>query len=277
MRSILVTLHDPVPALRAAGREGQLPLLRDGELPHAARRRVARRPVLGPLPDHPLALARLRARATRCSPIWETRAGLLAGLALIALGAGGIKPCVSAFVGDQFGPTQKHADRRGSTAGSTGSINLGSASANAAHPVAPRSATGPSVAFAIPGVLMALALVVFWAGTTPLRAGAALRARTRTASCGSSATRRAPARHGPRRASTGSTRARDVHPAGGGRGREGGASGSSAVFAAVTLFWALFDQKASSWVLQASQMDLVVARLGDVAGAAPGGEPVPRA
>ena len=30
----------------------------------------------------------------------ETRAGLYAGLALIAIGAGGIKPCVSAFVGD---------------------------------------------------------------------------------------------------------------------------------------------------------------------------------
>ena len=32
--------------------------------------------------------------------------GLLLGLALIAIGSGGIKPCVSAFVGDQFGPHQ---------------------------------------------------------------------------------------------------------------------------------------------------------------------------
>src|SRR5687767_9220469 len=31
------------------------------------------------------------------------RAGLFVGLALIAIGAGGIKPCVSAFVGDQIG------------------------------------------------------------------------------------------------------------------------------------------------------------------------------
>ncbi|MBY0385606.1 MFS transporter, partial [bacterium] len=33
--------------------------------------------------------------------------GLYAGLALIALGSGGIKPCISAFVGDQFNSDQK--------------------------------------------------------------------------------------------------------------------------------------------------------------------------
>ena len=37
-----------------------------------------------------------------------SRAGLFTGLALIAIGAGGIKPCVSANVGDQFGPRNKH-------------------------------------------------------------------------------------------------------------------------------------------------------------------------
>src|SRR6478609_8493590 len=31
-----------------------------------------------------------------------TTVGLFAGLALLAIGSGGIKPCVSAFVGDQF-------------------------------------------------------------------------------------------------------------------------------------------------------------------------------
>ena len=34
--------------------------------------------------------------------------GLYVGLGLIAIGAGGIKPCVSAFVGDQFNPSQHH-------------------------------------------------------------------------------------------------------------------------------------------------------------------------
>ena len=33
---------------------------------------------------------------------------LLSGLGLIALGAGGIKPCVSAHVGDQFGIKNQH-------------------------------------------------------------------------------------------------------------------------------------------------------------------------
>ena len=33
---------------------------------------------------------------------------LLAGLILISLGGGGIKPCVSAHVGDQFGPNNQH-------------------------------------------------------------------------------------------------------------------------------------------------------------------------
>ena len=38
----------------------------------------------------------------------ETRVGLLIGLILIAIGSGGIKPCVSANVGDQFGETNGH-------------------------------------------------------------------------------------------------------------------------------------------------------------------------
>ena len=40
--------------------------------------------------------------------LWESRGGLYAGLLLIALGSGGIKPCVSAFVGDQFTGGRHH-------------------------------------------------------------------------------------------------------------------------------------------------------------------------
>ena len=36
------------------------------------------------------------------------RLGFYVGLSLIALGSGGIKPCVAAFVGDQFDQTNKH-------------------------------------------------------------------------------------------------------------------------------------------------------------------------
>ena len=38
----------------------------------------------------------------------HTRIGLALGLFLIAIGAGGIKPCVSANVGDQFGASNQH-------------------------------------------------------------------------------------------------------------------------------------------------------------------------
>src|SRR6266567_4356447 len=39
---------------------------------------------------------------------YHTCLGLTLGLGLIALGAGGIKPCVSANVGDQFGASNQH-------------------------------------------------------------------------------------------------------------------------------------------------------------------------
>src|SRR6056297_3413354 len=39
---------------------------------------------------------------------WDMRPFMYSGLFLIALGAGGIKPCVSAHVGDQFGSGNKH-------------------------------------------------------------------------------------------------------------------------------------------------------------------------
>ncbi|HEX2861425.1 MAG TPA: MFS transporter, partial [Lacunisphaera sp.] len=38
----------------------------------------------------------------------DSRNGLAVGLLLIAFGMGGIKPCVSANVGDQFGSTNQH-------------------------------------------------------------------------------------------------------------------------------------------------------------------------
>src|SRR6185312_9755581 len=43
-----------------------------------------------------------------CLAIFENdQAGFFTGLFLIALGSGGIKPCVSAFVGDQFDQSNK--------------------------------------------------------------------------------------------------------------------------------------------------------------------------
>jgi POT family proton-dependent oligopeptide transporter len=185
--------------------------------------------------------------------LWETELGLLVGCSLIALGAGGIKPCVSAFVGDQFGAGQRDVMQR-VYGWFYWSINLGSASAYLLIPELLRT-YGPSVAFAVPGVLMAVALAVFWAGS---------RHYVRTPPSG-------PDPHSflkvvgraLKRLGTGRPGehwldgARDLHP-------EPAVDGAKAVFrivgvfGAVTLFWALFDQKASTWVIQASQMDRLV-------------------
>jgi POT family proton-dependent oligopeptide transporter len=151
----------------------------------------------------------------------HTRLGLVIGLALIAIGAGGIKPCVSAHVGDQFGPSNQHLLSR--TFGwFYFSINFGAFISILATPWL-MEVYGPSVAFAVPGVLMLIATVVFWSG-----------------------------------------RNRFVHiPAGGVRFVKEALSGVglkalgrlTIVYSFVAMFWALFDQTASAWVLQAEHMD----------------------
>lgn len=92
----------------------------------------------------------------------ETRTHLLIGLILIGMGAGGIKPCVSAHVGDQFGGGNAHL------LGKVYnwfyfSVNLGAFMSQLSIPWL-RAHYGPRVAFAVPGVVMAIALAVFWLG-----------------------------------------------------------------------------------------------------------------
>jgi POT family proton-dependent oligopeptide transporter len=109
------------------------------------------------------------------------------GLFLIALGAGGIKPCVSTNVGDQFGETNKHLLPKlfnwfyfSINAGSAFStllipwlLNPYKADPNgfiAKLPAATLSFLenprlhSPDVAFGLPGVFMAIATIFFWAG-----------------------------------------------------------------------------------------------------------------
>ena len=87
---------------------------------------------------------------------------LFIGLALIAFGSGGIKPCVSAFVGDQFKPEQSHLLQKAYGA-FYWSINLGSFFSFLVIPFV-KNHRGYSAAFAVPGVLMAIATFVFWLG-----------------------------------------------------------------------------------------------------------------
>jgi POT family proton-dependent oligopeptide transporter len=88
---------------------------------------------------------------------------LYAGLALIAFGSGGIKPCVSAFVGDQFRPDQSHLLQKAYGA-FYWSINFGSFFSFLIIP-AIKNHHGYSWAFAAPGFAMGLATLVFWIGT----------------------------------------------------------------------------------------------------------------
>ncbi len=154
----------------------------------------------------------------------DSRLGLAIGLGLIALGAGGIKPCVSAHVGDQFG----HANRAliSRTFGwFYMAINVGAFISTLLTPWLLKN-HGPHLAFGIPGVLMALATFMFWMG-----------------------------------------RNKFVHvpPAGRGFLREAVSADSLRIFGRLLLiylfiavFWALFDQTGSSWVLQAQHMDRVL-------------------
>jgi proton-dependent oligopeptide transporter, POT family len=114
----------------------------------------------------------------------HTRLGLTLGLGLIAMGAGGIKPCVSANVGDQFGATNQHLLPRIFN-WFYFSINFGSAFSTLLipwlldpyQPSASMAAAlpgwvvrflkwvhGPDIAFGTPGILMFIATVIFWMG-----------------------------------------------------------------------------------------------------------------
>lgn len=87
---------------------------------------------------------------------------LLAGLFIIALGAGGIKPCVSAFVGDQVDGQPSQVMTR-VYAAFYWSINLGSFFSFLVIPFV-RQTWGYSWAFAIPGIFMAIATIIFRCG-----------------------------------------------------------------------------------------------------------------
>ena len=92
----------------------------------------------------------------------ETRLGLTLGLTLISIGAGGIKPCVSAHVGDQFGKTNSHLLGKVFSWFYL-SINLGAFISTMLTPILLKY-YGSHIAFGIPGILMLIATILFWMG-----------------------------------------------------------------------------------------------------------------
>jgi POT family proton-dependent oligopeptide transporter len=92
----------------------------------------------------------------------DSKEGFYAGLFLIALGSGGIKPCVSAFVGDQFDQSNKHLAKVVFDAFYF-IINFGSFFASLLIPPLLKSGYA-RLAFGVPAILMALSTVVLFAG-----------------------------------------------------------------------------------------------------------------
>jgi POT family proton-dependent oligopeptide transporter len=92
----------------------------------------------------------------------DNKQGFYAGLFLIALGSGGIKPLVVSFCGDQFTRDNKHLARIVFDY-FYWTINVGSFFASLLMPLFLRS-YGPAVAFGIPGILMGIATILFWMG-----------------------------------------------------------------------------------------------------------------
>ncbi|UCB54555.1 MAG: POT family MFS transporter [Thiotrichales bacterium] len=151
----------------------------------------------------------------------DTRLGLAVGLGLIAIGAGGIKPCVSAHVGDQFGASNSHLLPR-VFGWFYFSINLGAFVSSLLTPWLLKT-YGAALAFGVPGVLMLLATLTFWAGRykfVHIRPGGMHFIRQTFSMEGFSAIAKL-----------------------------------GILYTFVAMFWALFDQTGSAWVLQAQQMD----------------------
>lgn len=184
--------------------------------------------------------------------VWETKLGLYAGLGLIAVGSGGIKPCVSAHVGDQFKANQQHLLKKVYELFYF-MINFGSFFSTLITPWTLK-AYGPSVAFGIPGVLMFFATIVFWMGRNEyvhvpptkgdghgfmnVLSSAFKNQKSRKA--GQSFMDAAIKDHSQEQIEA-SKAVVDI----------------AKLFAAVSIFWALFDQHGSSWVIQAMNMDLL--------------------
>jgi POT family proton-dependent oligopeptide transporter len=233
-----------------------------------------------------------------CLAVFESNPqGFYLGLLLIAIGSGGIKPCVSSFVGEQFTQANKHLAKLVYDA-FYWTINFGSFFGSLLIPlVLEAKGWGAKWAFGIPGLLMGAATLVLWLGRnryvivppspadphsflriakTALlspddkgrRPGLAMVALGVALSLASFAT--APklgvvpavclaivALFVPIGATLSGLldRARGHHP-------DEDIDGARAVlrvlvvFALVTPFWSLFDQKASTWVLQAKAMEL---------------------
>ena len=176
--------------------------------------------------------------------------GVYLGLGLIAIGAGGIKPCVSAFVGDQFTTHQESLLTR-IYGWFYWAINLGAFFGYALIPLV-RDRAGYSWAFGVPGIFMALATLIFWLG----RKHYIRQPPAGKAGGGGffgviwySLTHRGERRAGQSFLDTALMRY-DREAVEGAKA----VLGILMVFATMPVFWALFNQVNTTWVLQGEKM-----------------------
>ncbi len=150
---------------------------------------------------------------------------LFLGLIFIAVGAGGIKSCVSAHLGDQFGSKNQHLISKVFSWWYF-SINFGSVISTLLTPYLLEE-VGAWAAFGLPGVLMALALLTFWLGRKKFA-------------------------HIP------PARAGYLEEVFSPQGRRAMLNLAPIFLIFVPAFWALFDQTGSAWVLQGEKMNQYV-------------------
>ncbi|CAD5210150.1 unnamed protein product [Bursaphelenchus xylophilus] len=193
-----------------------------------------------------------------------TRALLdVGGLALIALGTGGIKPCVSAFAADQFEESQVQ-ERTQFFSFFYFSINAGSLVAIIVTPLlrARLQCFGSDycfpLAFGVPGVLMAIAFFTFIAGYKYYKIKPAEKGNIlwKVISCIWTALRKK-LRAVMRREQSDKHWLQYASPEHDENLINGVKSlvAVSLLFVPVVFFWALFDQQGSTWVIQARRMD----------------------
>ena len=151
----------------------------------------------------------------------HTRLGLAIGLSLIAIGSGGIKPCVSALLGDQFSWTNQKL-LSVAFLWFYFAINFGAFISTLMTPWLLEN-YGPHLAFGVPGLLMLLATIIFWHGRTTYThvppGGIGVLQELKGREFWQVILKLAP------------------------------------IYVFVAFFWSLYDQTSSAWVIQAKSMD----------------------
>ncbi|MBL7669220.1 MAG: POT family MFS transporter [Bdellovibrionaceae bacterium] len=178
--------------------------------------------------------------------LFESRLGLLFGLTFIAIGSGGIKPCVSAHVGDQFRSDQKK-EMENIFNLFYFMINFGAFFATLITPWT-YVKYGSQVAFGIPGLLMLIATVVFWLGQ---------KYYVHVPPSGKNPNSFVRVIWSGLKNGLGSFESNAVH-----EHPKETVQGVKAIlkllviYVWISIFWALFDQSGSTWIIQAQKMDL---------------------